>query len=173
MFIMIGGYILLEQKGWVNFATKKDQTGTPLPRLIDLETNTVDLITCNLAESDEVRIQRSEDDNWRINIEGGVVTAGVVEQIISTLNSLKPIAVLEIAPEGSATGLANPTHVLSIKLNDGTEQVIKIGNFNPMQTGYYVQIDFGKVVLINKGSIENLLAIIQNAQNPLSPTPTS
>lgn len=173
MIIMIGGFILLEQKGWVNFATKKGQTPTPSPLLINLDTNTVELITYNLVNSNNVVIQRTEDNKWNINFEGGIVTAGIVEQLISTLNSLKPIAVLEIAPEGSATGLDDPTHILSIKLNNGTEHVIKIGNLNPLQSGFYVQIDFGKVVLINKGSIESLIAIIQNTQYPTFPTPTS
>jgi hypothetical protein len=173
MIIMIGGFILLDQKGWVDFAMKKDQTPTPSPLLFDMDTNNVDSVSYNTVNSNKVVIQRTEDNNWSMDFKGGIVTAGIVEQIISNLNSLKPIAVLEIAPEGSATGLDDPTHILSIKLINGIEHVIKIGNINPLQSGFYVQIDFGKVVLINKGSIESLLAIIQNAQYPLSPTPIS
>jgi len=172
MIIMIGGFILLEQKGWIDFATKKEQTPTPSPLLFDMDTNTVDRVSYNTINSNKVVIQRIGDNNWSIDFKGGVVTAGIVEQIISTLNSMKPIAVLEIAPEGSATGLDDPTHILSIKLNNGTEQVFKVGYLNPLQSGFYVQINYGKVVLINKGSIESLLTIIQNAQFPLSPTPT-
>jgi len=170
---MVGGFILLNQKGWVDFATKKDQTPTLLPFLINLDTNSVDIITYTLTDSDEVVIQRAEDNNWKVNIEGGIVTAGIIEQFISALNSIKPTDVLEITPEGAATGLDDPTQTLSIKLINGTEQIIKIGNLNPLLTGYYVQIDFEKVVLINKGSIDSLISIIQSVQYPSSPTPTS
>jgi len=173
MLIMVGGFILLNQKGWVDIATNKDQTTTPPPFLVDLDSNSVYIITYTLTDSDEVVIQRTDDNNWIINFEGGFVTAGIVEQFISAINSIKPTVVLEIAPDGAATGLDKPNQILSIKLDNGTEHVIKIGNLNPIQTGYYIQIDLGKVVLLNKGSLESLIAIIQNAQYPPSPTPTS
>lgn len=173
MLIMVGGFILLQKKGWADFATKKDQTTTPPPFLVDLDSNAVDIITYSLADSDEVVIQRTDGNNWKINFEGGIVTAGIIEQFISALNSMQPTVVLEITPDGEATGLDDPAQILSINLINGTEQIIKIGKLNPLQTGYYVQIDFEKVVLINKGSIESLLSIIQNVQYPSSPTPTS
>ena len=173
MIIMVGGFFLLRQKGWVDFATKKEPTSTPLPVLIDLDTNSVDIITYILAGTDKVVIQRTEGNNWKINIEGGIITAGNIEHFLSTLNSIRPSVVLEVVPEVSEIGLDNPTQMLSITLKDGKEHIINIGNLNPIQTGYYVQIDFGKVVLINKGSIESLLAIIRNAQYPPTPTPPS
>lgn len=173
MVLMIVGFLLLQQKGWVDFATMKEPTTTPYPFLFDLETKSVESITYTMAGADDVVIQRAKDNEWNINFEGGSVSAGDVEQFLTSLNAIRPIMVFEEVPDVTATGLNNPLQIISITMTEGKKHIISIGNLNPIQTGYYIQIDFRKVVLINKGSMESLIAILINAQYPPTPTPTT
>ena len=171
MVVFVVGFVVLDKQGLTGFLTKKESTSTPESPLFNLKSSEVGSISYQSASLEDVLIRKDLNGGWEISTEGGLITPGAMEELLSAINGLKPSLVLDLAPEGTATGLNDPSKLLIINVSNAQEIIIKIGNLNPTNTGYYVQIDFQKVVLINKASIENVIKLINTAMYPPTPTP--
>ncbi len=175
MLVLVAAFILLQQKGWLDFTKENGPTATPVPAFVDLDINSINEILFASSNNEDIVISRVDDLSWEINITTGHITPGNVAEIVSQITSLRTLTVLDIAPDGSATGLDIPTYTFTFSLTDGTLIAIKIGTANPTQTGYYAKVDFNKVAVIPKAGIDRIVEIINTSkQLPTStPKPTS
>lgn len=172
MLIMVGAFFLLQRKDALGFLTKKDEaTPIAMPQFVSLETSLIESIQFSTAGEENVIVSKQSNDGWEINVPGGVITEGNIEAIITEFNSIETTVILSVDLEGGATGLDNPQFIFTLVLSNGERKTIKIGNSNPMGSGYYAQEDLNQVVLIPKGGIDNICEIFQLAVTPSTPTP--
>jgi len=171
MLVLVAAFILLQQKGWLDFTKENDPTATPVPAFVDLDINSINEILFASSNNKDIVISRVDDLSWEINIKTGHITPRNVAEIVSQITSLRTLTVLDIAPDGSATGLDIPTYTFTFSLTDGTLIEIKIGTANPTQTGYYAKVDFNKVVVVPKAGIDRVVEIINTSQQLPTPTP--
>ena len=171
MLVLVAAFILLQQKSWLDFTKENDPTATPVPAFVDLDINSINEILFTSSNNKDIVISRVDDLSWEINIKTGHITPRNVAEIVSQITSLRTLTVLDIAPDGSATGLDIPTYTFTFSLTDGTLIEIKIGTANPTQTGYYAKVDFNKVVVVPKAGIDRVVEIINTSQQLPTPTP--
>jgi len=171
MLVLVATFILLQQKGWLDFTEENGPTATPVPAFVNLDINSINEILFTSSNNEDIVISRVDDMSWEINGKTGQISPGNVAEIVSQITSLRTLTVLDIAPEGSATGLDIPTYTFTFSLTDGTVLEINIGTSNPTQTGYYAQVYFNKVVVVPKAGIDRIVEIINASKQLPTPTP--
>ncbi|MGV8050687.1 MAG: DUF4340 domain-containing protein [Anaerolineaceae bacterium] len=171
MVAMVGGYVLLQQNDQVDFLTAEEPAPTEMPGFVSLDGTTVDSILFSRPEEEDVILTKQSDDTWNINVPGGSITAGNIEEILSEFNAIKTTVLLSVDVEGAATGLNDPQYTFTIGSGTGNKEVIKIGNANPLGSGYYAQVNLNQAVIISQGGIDNIVELLQTAMTPATPTP--
>jgi hypothetical protein len=96
-------------------------------------------------------------DNSQLNSAVGVLTSSAV---------LSP---LPTQPPSDVMGLTDPTYIIQLTLENGTEIVMKVGKQSPTGSGYYIQQDSNPAVIISRNPIINLVELF--TAGTASPTP--
>ncbi len=73
-------------------------------------------------------------------------------------------------PPLDSVGLTTPAYTITITTADATIVVTDIGTLNAIGDGYYVRVDSGQVVLVDKVVMEDVINLLTNP--PLLPTAT-
>lgn len=171
--VLVAVFFILYKQDTLDFMTKKDEpTETPNPGFVSFDSDLIKSINFIARGEEPIVISRLDGQQWQINVEGGIISAGAVEQLISEFNATEVTTVLSMDLEGSAYGLIDPAYTFTINSSNGKQISIKIGSSNPIQTGYYAQVDIDPIVIISQGSVENIITIIKAAQIPPTPTIT-
>ena len=95
-----------------------------------------------------------------------------VEGAVSQLIAAPVISSLEEGPSMEAAGLATPAYRLLIKLDDGSQVVVNIGNVTPTGSGYYVLASGQGMSIVSKFSLEPIIKLLDNPPVKLPDTPT-
>jgi hypothetical protein len=93
-------------------------------------------------------------------------------QLNSAIDGLASSAVLSHLPTQppiDVMGLADPTYIIQVTLENGMEMLIKVGKKSPTGSGYYIQQDSNPVVLVTGNPIVNLVELF--TAGTASPTP--
>jgi hypothetical protein len=142
-------------------------TATAFPRLIDLGTGQFEKIEMK-DSSGTFGIQRNLNDTWSFtDAQNTPADQGKVQQLLSSLDGLQAMAVLDINALASF-GLVSANQVLTIQSSNGTF-VLKVGKVTPTSGGYYVQIDNHAPVVVDKTSMDDIL----NSMNRLALSPAT
>ena len=165
--VLVTGYIVLDRQGWIDVFTSKEATTVPEANWISIGSDTITSITFQDEDNDVTIIVNENNGNWVTEETGIKIEAGAIERLFSELNAIIPLAIFDQSPDPEATGLLVPETTINLNSVDSRTQ-IKFGLLNPLQTGYYAQIDSGEVVLINKGSYQNFLSVLEEIQLSLS-----
>jgi hypothetical protein len=98
-------------------------------------------------------------DTDQVNGAGnGLVTGRVLNQ-------------LSTQPPASAMGLEKPTSTITVKLENGTTKIMKVGSVTPAGNAYYVQIDNDPAVVVTKNIVDQLVNLVTAGKPPATPTP--
>ena len=101
-----------------------------------------------------------------------VTDVAAVEGAVSQLLSAPVVSTLEEGPSMEDAGLATPAYRLLINLDDGSQEVMNIGNVTPTGNGYYVLVSGQGMSIASKYSLETLLKLVDNPPVKLPDTPT-
>ena len=125
---------------------------------------------------DAVEVARGADKAWALILPTkAAADQGSVEAAASQVTTLRVLAHLpDVAPKD--VGLDAPDHKIVVKFTNGVERNIEIGVITPTGSGYYIRVDGGEIVIVNKDTIDSLLALLSNppylpTETPLPPTP--
>jgi hypothetical protein len=94
-------------------------------------------------------------------------------QIASTssqLFSLQAQETLTQTPPLETIGLVVPTDTITMTTSDGMQLITFVGSQTPIGSGYYVRVDSGPIVIVNKVIMDDILGLLKNP--PLLPTAT-
>jgi hypothetical protein len=120
-----------------------------------------------------VELTKDPNTGWMLiwpKAEG--TNTGAVESAISQLLSLRIASTLEDGPSLEEAGLVNPSYRLLIKLEDGEQVVMSVGDETPTGSGYYVQVSNRGLFVVNKYSLDPFLKLVQDPPIKLTETPT-
>ena len=92
--------------------------------------------------------------------------AGLVGQLLSMMVERTLGTDLSLAD----VGLDAPAYTIQLAMEDGRQQVLRVGDVTAIGTGYYVQLDQGAPVIVAKVDLDYVLGIIDTP--PLLPTAT-
>ena len=68
-------------------------------------------------------------------------------------------------------GLDKPADTITLTFTGGKTHKLAVGSINPIQTGYYVQLDGGKTQIVDKQGLDALLTLLTNPPYVATATP--
>lgn len=149
-----GSYYLISRGKKPDDAAKSDQETI---KVLDYSTDKIEKVT--LENSDGTFVIAKKDKNWELTSPAGFkADASKLSSIAINASSLIADKVVEDeAKDLSIYGLDKPVQI-TLKLTDGAEKTLQIGNETPTKGGYYVKLkDSGKVYVADSYSAESLL----------------
>lgn len=122
------------------------------------------------ADGETVKIERTQTGWVVIKPIEQEADVSLAEAAATQISALKIIQ--EIEGEPSNFGLDNPSFIITIKFENGTQSTLEVGDSTPTNNGYYVRLDKDKIMILSLSGIDSLktLAIFPPYLN--TPTPT-
>jgi Domain of unknown function (DUF4340) len=93
-----------------------------------------------------------------------------IESVSAQLFALQAQEYLDPSLSLASVGLVIPTYTITMTTTDGGQLVTLVGNQTSIGTGYYVSINSGSVIIVDKVVMDSILDLLINP--PLLPTPT-
>ncbi len=93
-----------------------------------------------------------------------------IETISSQLLGLQVKETMADTLSLDAVGLDTPAYTITLTSSAGSQYVTYVGMQTAIGTGYYVRDNNGKVMIVDKTSLDNILNVLNTP--PLIPTPT-
>jgi hypothetical protein len=93
------------------------------------------------------------------------------EAAATQLTSLNLLGNIQIGLD--VVGLDKPTYTMAITFDSGKIHKVFIGSVNPIQTGYYVQVDGGPIEVADKSGIDSLVGMLTAPPYLSTLTPTT
>jgi hypothetical protein len=72
--------------------------------------------------------------------------------------------------------LDDPEYRMDLKFTSGVERNVEVGVITPTESGYYVRVDGGEIVIVSKYTLDSLFGLLNNppympTETPPPPTP--
>ncbi len=167
--LLIGIYWLVQRQ-----PADEPVAGTPTaaPQLVFITSlDAIQAVRLQDSAGRVVQIEKDAQGNWSLTEpEAGAADQQRATSLVSQVSNLRSLVVVTTPPEPEVVGLATPAYTLTITTSDGGRQVAKIGSTTPTNSGYYVEPGGGPLMVIAKGTIDGLLANLDDP--PIAPTPT-
>jgi hypothetical protein len=151
----------------------QDATATPAETSENLFTFDTEISAMRLEHVDQrvVEIGRNTDGTWKLIYPPAEATdIGAVQAAVSQLMSVPIVSKLENAPGLEETGLNSPAYRVLIRLEDGAQELLSVGNETPTGSGYYVLVSNRGMFIVNKYSLDPFLELVNTP--PIQPTST-
>ena len=118
-----------------------------------------------------VEVARGTDNAWAlIQPTEGAADQGSVEAAASQIAVMQILDRLpDIAPKD--VGLDDPEYKMILKFTSGVERNVDIGVITPTESGYYVRVNGGEIVIVSNSSVDSLLGLLSNPPYPPMETP--
>jgi hypothetical protein len=169
--VVIGVYIYLD-KNDIKIG-KQDATPTPateISYLFSAQEGNASSIEIASQTGEVVQVKRG-DNGWMI--EKPVVAEadqGLVEAAATQVSALRILNNVEIDPQ--LVGLNTPAYKVTVSFTGGKEHSFSVGDQTPTGSGYYVQTEDGKTVIVSLNGIDALLKLLQSPPYLATPTLT-
>jgi len=163
---LLGAYVYF-------FELRKPPAEKPSSTVIVLNIPAEDVTGIEVKSEDgESVIAREPGGEWRVlKPEEKEADQTRVNQVLKRLGPLKATRVLTDSVDLAAFGLSEPRARITLKLRDGSERRLLVGEKNPAGTAYYVQVEGQKeVYLAYVSPINELKRLV--TEPPYKPTPT-
>jgi hypothetical protein len=174
LFVLLVGFAWLFQRYQTN-KTKNTATATPSVtpvNLYDLTDAQIKGINITDAAGSNIDLYRDPtSSNWAIT--GVPVDQADSSQIESINKQLISSPVKETFTQTLAldsVGLITPAYTITMTTMDGTQFITYVGSQNAVGDSYYIRVNFGEVVLVDKVTIDDVLNLL--TKPPLLPTAT-
>lgn len=147
---------------------------TPTPAQTFLFTsqdgNPADIKIADTA-GNSVEIMRNSAGSWVLKAPtADAANQDQAEAAATQLKSLNLLGNVQIGLE--VVGLDKPAYIMTITFDNGKTHKVSIGSVNPIQTGYYVQVDGGPVEVADKSGIDSLVGMLTAPPYLATLTPT-
>ena len=124
------------------------------------------------AAGDKIDLYRDpETSNWAItDVPVDQADSFQIESISAQLFSLQVQETLTQTPPLDSIGLDTPAYTITMTTSDGSQMITDIGSPTAIGNGYYVRVDSGPVVIVDKVVMDDIIKLVN--QSTLLPTPT-
>lgn len=123
-----------------------------------------------------VEVERNAENAWALILP----TEAAADQasVEAAASQITVIQILDRLPDISPqdVGLDDPEYKMDLKFTSGVERNIEVGVVTPTESGYYVRVDGGEVVIVSRYTLDSLLGLLNNppympTETPPPPTP--
>ena len=157
-------------------AEPEDAGATPVvtqPNLLPLTFSEISSLRLEETVTGKVvELAVDEGGVWQLlEPSAGPADPSEVENILTTLTTLRVQTSLEPAASLAIFGLAEPAYHLTLTSTAGEDVVLLVGDITPTSSGYYVQVNDQPPQVVSKFSLDSFLGILD--EPPVQPTPTS
>ncbi len=174
LFVLLVGFALLFERYQAN---KVDTAATATPtvavvNLYDITSDQVNEISITAATGDNIDLYRDpKSSSWAItNTPVDQADSSQIDSMNSQLLSLQVQETFTQSLTLESVDLASPAYTITLTTKDGRQIITAIGSANAVGNGYYVRVDSGQVMLVNKLVLDDLIGFL--TKPPLLPTPT-
>jgi hypothetical protein len=174
LFILaVGIYFLIDYRQDKIALTSTETTVDQAEYLIDEP----EAVLTSIRLFDQMRnllvLTRNAEANWEILFpEAGLADQTKVSALESQIGSLMSISAIGSISNLEDFGLAVPAYTIKLEYSNGEIYQLAIGNSTPTNSGYYVQVDRGQVMVVSKYSLDAITGLITLPPYPSTPTPT-
>jgi hypothetical protein len=172
---LVGAYLYLRDRPQAANIELTAQPSSEVAYLFPAEQGTPSNIRIESKAGKTVEVRRGADKTW--GLIQPIETKADQASAEAAASQVSAIRVLDTVPEvdPKIVGLDDPQYVLTIKFDSGLERTAEIGVITPTQSGYYARDAQGKVVVVDRDSIDSLLGLLDNPpyQETLTPGPVS
>jgi Domain of unknown function (DUF4340) len=174
VFVLLVGFAWFFQRYQTNKANNV-ATATPTTspvNLYNLANTPVDKINITDKAGDKIDFYHdSGSTNWAIaGVPVDQANSFQIESISTQLSSLQVQETLAQSPPLDSIGLVTPAYTITMTTTDGTQLITYVGSQTAVGSGYYVRVDSGQVVIVDKVVMDDILNLLKNP--PLLPTAT-
>ena len=168
VLLVVGAFYFNNQKKSSTSAT------TPTPAQTFLFTsrdgNPTDIKIADTA-GHSVEFARNSTGTWVLKAPtADAANQSQAEAAATQLTSLNLLGNVQIGLD--VVGLDKPTYIMTITFDSAKTHKVLIGSVNPIQTGYYVQVDGGQVQVADKSGIDSLVNMLTAPPYLATLTPT-
>jgi hypothetical protein len=177
VLVLLGALVLL---AWFVQRSQARQTAgtatiTPIAtaeNVFDLSNMTIsEIIISNKNGKSVDFLYDSASTIWTIkDIPADQADSSQIESISKELNSLQVMESLLVNPPLDSIGLANPEYTITIRTAEGKQIVVYIGSLSAIETGYYIQVDSGPIMIVDKFIMDDVIKLL--TEPPLIETAT-
>jgi hypothetical protein len=172
MIVVVAGFIALEKTNSMNFMTAKSSpTNTPLPSLVTLSVDSIEKIEFTAKGATAIELTKAQDGTWQTDNRSKTIAANDLQTFVNAFNTAQTNSVISLDLDETATGLKDPEYKFVFNYSNGSQQIVKFGDKNPTQVGYYARVDMGQILIVNQDSVENIVNSFNSAYS--TPTPTA
>lgn len=159
VFIVLLGALLFWQQS--NFSQQAEPTATPRTKVFDFDLDQMVAFSVANADGEQVSFAKADDGTWTlVQPEGELDPAAGFETKLNLFGAMRAMNVLESPPQMDEIGLDKPAYKVRISLNDGSESTLLVGSETPTGSGYYVHLDGGQVLVIERSTINDVTGLI-------------
>jgi hypothetical protein len=118
-----------------------------------------------------VEVARESSGPWAVKSPVAMgADQAAAEAAATQIGSLRVLGDFQLGPD--IVGLDKPSYTITIVFSSGKTHKLLVGSVNPIQTGYYTQLDGGKTQIVDKPGLDALLGIVTNPPYAQTLTPT-
>ncbi len=159
--VLAAGIFLTELPTAARLLETETPTATVMPKLLSgWPVDRATSINVESVENGAFHLQRVNGGSWTVAGLETSIDPGKVEELISTLSALENIDTLPASTGLDTVGLQSPAYTLSLTGSGGETEIVQIGNVTPTESGYYVRLNQGDVVLVRKSSMDEVLGLL-------------
>jgi hypothetical protein len=133
-----------------------------------------DMVEVRITAQDgrALRVERVDEFQWQMlaPVEAGPEEVDIfaLQSVLFGLMSLESTPLEEEITDLAAVGLDPPAYIIVIKLADGTQRSVQVGNLNGLSTDYFARRPEQPVLLVDALTLDSILQLLENP--PLAPT---
>jgi hypothetical protein len=144
---------------------------TPLA-LFNAEDGIVSSIEIKPADGEAVKVARNAENARAVEMPiAAEANQGLAEAAATQVSALQVLSQIENAnPE--IFGLKNPAYVIALAFQNGNKHTLEVGDATPTNTGFYVRLDNGKIMIASLDGISALLQLLYSPPYLNTPIPT-
>jgi len=174
IFVLLAGFAYLFQR----YQTQKtENAATPTPttapaKVYNLSGTRVDDIKISDSAGKEIDFYRDQaSTKWAIaDVPVEKADSFQIESVSTQLFDLQAQETLTQTPPLDSIGLISSTYTITMTTTDGSHTVTNIGSQTPTGNGYYIRVNSGQVIIVDKLAIDDILHLLSTP--PLLATPT-
>jgi hypothetical protein len=172
LIVLIGLTFYLKDKKEKDIIAGATPINTPVA-LFSAEDGAVSSIEIRPAEGEAVKVTRNTENAWAVEMPiAAEADQGLAEAAATQVSALQVLSQIENAnPE--IFGLKNPAFVIALEFQSGNKHTLEVGDATPTNSGFYVRLDNGKIMIANLDGISALLHLVNSPPYLNTPTPTA
>ncbi len=174
IFVLLVGFTLLFQRYQANKASNAATATPTTPPVYLYDVTESQVSDIKIADNSGSYIDLYRDpasSNWAI--EGVPAAQADSAKIKSAINQLETMQVQETLTQTislAAIGLETPAYTITLTASSSAPTITYIGMQTAIGTGYYLRVNSGPVMIVEKTALDNILNLLK--EPPLLPTPT-